>query len=146
MCLTPTLQQSDRTAFVKINHNDGHAPTSLEFNYSHRPRQSTQIEIKGEEEYVERVCINLGAQFAAAEHYEKRFSELLDESQKDVKKELKDELETARKEIRVLQFTIDKLLEEREETRARLKALEDVLSRQPQQSKEGSKNGYDSYV
>jgi len=58
---------------VEIDHNDGSAPTSAKFVYSHPPRSSPEVQVSGVLADVDAICENFAVQIASTGHYEHRF-------------------------------------------------------------------------
>lgn len=79
-----------------MDHNDGTPPMSLKFVRSHPPRSQPEVEIGGAMKDVDEVAVNLSCQFAAAGHFEHRFSARVEE----VRKQFQAQYEREVKEIR----------------------------------------------
>jgi hypothetical protein len=77
---------------VKINHNDGDAPTTLEFVYSHPPRSSPEVEVSGVLADVDAICTTFAAQIASTGHFEHRFRKKVHEIVSKIQREFEGKL------------------------------------------------------
>ena len=83
---------------MEIDHNDGTAPTSAKFVYSHPPRSSPEVEISGVLADVDAMCINFAAQIAATGHYEHRFRKKVQEIVSRVQRDFEGKLNTVKEQ------------------------------------------------
>jgi len=128
---------------VEIDHNDGVAPTSVKFVYSHPPRSSPEVEISGVLADVDAMCTNFAAQIAATGHHEHRFRKKVHEIVSRIQRDFEGKLNTVKEQN---ELQIEKLkLEHQKQLDAlseEFKAFIQPRSRK-RSKKEGSADGPD---